>query len=446
MAADRTGEQTELGTNAGSGDLDGLEPMAGGGGELIPPDLSAGTYVEDGPPTKPQGSFLIDIDPDNLMIDPDLQALRIWNDYSNQEAKIPELARTIYEEGQHDPALAYETAEGLVLYDGHRRRRAVKYIQDEWEATFTLRVLVDPNMTPDRALRAAMLQDSQHEQFTEVERGKNVIFLRSRFGWVGSEGTSEIAGFLGVSNATVLQAEKLYNAPANIREMVESGQMTPTNALEMMASTGNLDKDEQPLMQEAIAERAREIAEEEADGTDLQPPDSEAETALESSGQDEGDAEGQDDTNDSSTGKSKLAPMTAQQKAVAKRVQAAAKADKAKRTADGKPKVERRHVKAAAKEVLGDKAKTKVPRISDAIDLIEPWTGPAYPKLMTKFASTFVDWAHGKTSDKALEAAWDDIADELHKAEKAIGAVAESLKGKSSDKSKPAAKKAGGKK
>lgn len=460
-----------------NGEAESLEVLAGGGGDFELSYVATAVEAGDAPePVKASGKFLIEVDPDSLLIDPDLESLRIWNGYSSQEDRIPELGRTIWENGQSDPALAYETQEGLVLYDGHRRRKAVMWIRDEFDATFPLQVLVDPTMTPEQALRAALLADSQHEHFTEIERGRNVKFLRSHFdGWDQPSGTDKVAEFLGVSAATVRNAEKLYNAPANIRQLVESGQITVSNAVDMIAASSNLPAEDQARAQEQIADRARQLAEEEAsisavgsayDDADMplpvdgdeEYPGIEAETGLDSFEEDEEDADDQTDDDEGVEGGSSARPLTASQSAAAKRVREAAKADKAKRTADGKAKVERRHVRAAAKQVLGDKAKTKVPRVLDVVELVEPWTGPAYPPLMQKFAATFVEYLHAKTSDSAVEKAWDELAKELRKASAAVDKVTEAVKASveasvkpsakpdKSDKSKAPVKKSGGKK
>jgi hypothetical protein len=135
--------------------------------------------------------------------------------------------------------------------------------------------------------------------------------------------------------------------------------------------------------------------------------------------------------------KEKLAPLTPEQKRIGENVRKAAERDREKKAAEAMakgepiaedveaetetptptsaPKIDSSHVRKAAKDVLGDAAKVRAPKMSDAINLIGPWAGPAYPKVMADFAGTFEDWAHGKATYKKLEAAWDDIADELAK-------------------------------
>ena len=372
----------------------------------------------------PTQQIVLEVDPDNILIDPDLRALRAWNGRSRQELALPELARTMYEMGQKEPARVFETDEGYVLYDGHRRREAVQIIREEWDATWTLRILVDNDLTKADALRSAMLADSQHEKFTPMELGRNIAFLRKQFNWEGGDKTAVVADFLGVSPATVTQMERLTDAADEVRMKVERGELTVSAALDLISVTSTVPEDERTEAQEKVAAKAKEIAERQAKKKEESKPTP------------------------------KRTPLTKEQQRVAENVRRAAEEDRKKREAlthtDATPgslhagehaadtsiaatdtvpperktpamekvKVTGTHVRQAARQVLGDKAKVKAPKMSEAIELIEQWAGPAYPDVMAKFAGTFADWGHGKKSDKLLEAAWDDIADELAKVPK----------------------------
>jgi len=74
-------------------------------------------------------------------------------------------------------------------------------------------------------------------------------------------------------------------------------------------------------------------------------------------------------------------------------------------------------VRQAQRMVEGALTKPRAPKMNEAVGLFEQWTGPAYPAVMTKFAGAFVDWSRGKLNsanpDKILEAAWDDVADQI---------------------------------
>jgi ParB/RepB/Spo0J family partition protein len=349
-------------------------------------------------------NVVLEIDPDTILEDPILRDLRDWeNEESKQQLSLPELARTIYEEGQDKPIGVFESEDGcLTAYDGHRRKRAIKIIRENWDADFPLRVIVNPDMNLDKAIRMAMLADSQQEKFTAREQARNIAMLRKRFGWDGEKGTEAVAGFLGTSQATVTQMERLARYPELLAQ-VDKGVMSVFTALETISVTSKLPEGERVKAQAKVVERAQEVANEQKEKKK----------------------------------KEKLAPLTPEQKRIGENVRKAAERDREKKAAEAMakgepiaedveaetetptptsaPKIDSSHVRKAAKDVLGDAAKVRAPKMSDAINLIGPWAGPAYPKVMADFAGTFEDWAHGKATYKKLEAAWDDIADELAK-------------------------------
>lgn len=350
----------------------------------------------------PVSAILLEVDPDNITIDPDLKALREWSGSSRQETRLIELARTIYEEGQREYAKAFKVDDEIVLYDGHRRREAVQIIRDEWDATWMLKIVVDENLTRDRAIRAAMLCDSQHEQFTPRERARNIAFLRKYYKWTGAEGTAKIAEFLGVSPATVTQDERLAKAPKEVQDKVEDGRLTVTNALELIASTGNVAKEEQPAAQKKIVERAAAIATEEA-RRDPPPAKREPTAAMRRSAAEmQRELKEKRDLRQRATGDD--LPNVAENDPARGKQETVAPED---------APIRREHVKQAAQEVLGDQAKVKAWKAADTVEFFEPLCGPAYPKPMMRFAEAFIQRVKGETSDKELLAAWDNIADAL---------------------------------
>jgi len=378
---------------------------------------------------QPTNQVIFDIDPENILIDSDLRALREWNGHSAHELSLPQLARTMYEEGQQYPVLMFNTDDGLVLYEGHRRREASVIIREEWDATWMLKAIVTEGMTKQRAIRMACLADSQHERFSPMQIARNIKFLRKQFNWVGGEHTASVADFLGVSPATITQMERLAKAPANVQADVESGRLSPTAALDLIALTANVPAEEVEKEQTRVVERAQVLANKEA----------------EKKGKGKGSKDKAGD---------RPVPLTKEQAAIAKRAAESAKRDREKREAakahalddaeqttdpalltdlttdepnapeptvpptepPAPAPITGKHVRQAARTVLTNPA-PKAPKMGEAVELIEQWTGPAYPKVMGKWAETFAEWGRGKKSDKALEAAWDDIADELAKLE-----------------------------
>lgn len=320
----------------------------------------------------PTGQIVMEVDPDHVLIDPEIKALREWTGHNDHELTIPQLANSIFEEGQKSPCLVYETADGYVMVDGERRREAIKYLRDEeGEAGVMLRILVDANIkTRDAALRAAMHSFTQKEGLKPLEFARAIKLIRKRFGYDGSGGTAGVADFLNVSPATVTQAEKLLSLPQDIIDQVQAGRMTQTAALEMGVAKAHKRAD--------VLVTAQEIAKEEQENKQAKRKTK------------KGEGESQDQaaaTKEATRTKPEPAPAPAP--------------------------VTTKHVRSAMRKVKGSTDVVRSWRVSDASEMFERWTGPAYAPVMSKFAAGVVDRIKGKISDKELEARWDDIADAL---------------------------------
>ena len=337
------------------------------------------------------GQIVLELDPDNVLDDPDIMKLREWSGASDQELAIPELARTIAEEGQDQPALVRETPDGYMIVDGHRRKAAIKLLREEGD-DIALRVIVQEK-NDDQALRGALLTFTQHKGLTGIEFGKAVKMLRARFHLSGSDGTAEIANYMGVSPATITQYERLTAAAPETQAMVKNKRMKATTALEAATSPAEV----QPAVVAKAAELAdAEHAEKATKRTRGRKPKSESETPNPAPATDANPAP---------------APITT------------------------------KHVRAAQKLVPGALPAPKAARMADAITFFTGLGSDSnYPDVMCAFAKTFVSWAHGKlkSGDAGLQAAWDDVADKI--AAKPVVPKAEASKAIRKVLSKPVAK------
>ena len=370
---------------------------------------------------------VLEVDPDLILEDPDVKALREWSGVSTQELKIPELARTIQEEGQTVPCTVRETPDGYMMVDGERRKAAVKMLRDEGE-DIQLRVLVDPSANDDSALRAALLSFTQHEDLTPIEFANAVKLLRRRFHWAGGQGTQEIASFLGVSPATVTQAERLLMLPVEIQDKVASGQLKANAALEGATSPVEV--------QPAVFEKAEEIAEAEA------KVKREKKAAKDAA---------KDAAKAAKSKKKKLEPVKVPFVSGAVKDKKKLKALREERekvgqaTGEGLPnadagegaepsvdpetpqdttpvatdvptvpaKIEGKHVRAAQRQVPGALPEPKAPKVVEVIAMFEGWTDVRYPTVMVEFAYRMIDWLHGRAKDESVRKSWDDVAGEL---------------------------------
>lgn len=373
----------------------------------------------------PNPLTILEVDPSDILVDEELKALRSWTGKARHELSIPALAQMIYEDGHQVPCLVRPTEDGMVLVNGHRRKEAVELIRSEMDPEWTLKVVVE-ELTEDQALRAALAENIQREDFTAIERAKAMGLVRKRFGWNGAGGTAKVAEFLGVSQGTVTQAEKLLQAPADVQQAVEEGRMTPTAALDLMA--GKKDKVGE------VAARAAEIAEEKARrkaekeqrngekksgkaSADVNVASQPASVPVHPNPSEQGTEGGVPETfrTDAGDPADDRSSESADRRGEQDHGQDRGESDKPTGKPKASPKVESQHVRQAQREVEGALEKPRSAKLSEMVSLFEQWTGPAYPKMMGSFAAAFVDRAHGKlkSGDKGLTAAWDDLADAL---------------------------------
>lgn len=364
--------------------------------------LDGQNEASDAETSEPKKTYVMEVLPENIIVDPELKSLRVWRQGTTiQELKISELARLIYEEGQKVPCLCRVTNDGFVLVYGHRRKAAVELLREQGH-NVQLRIEVDEEMNEHQAFRAALVENIQHEQFTPIEMANIYKLTRKRFGWTTAKSTPELAGFVGVSPATVSNTEKLLTLPLNLQDDIQMGRISASAALEV--ASVNAGK------QQEVLKKAGELAEEDADAKELKKrlaaEEKEAKKAAKGTG--------------------KAAPVPADIARRTAELRASIQRDKEKAAAAAEekgetvaaPKVTGTHVRQAAKQVAGATNKQRAPRMKEAIDLIETWMGPVYPQVMQDFAEVFVKWGHGKlgvNADAKLTAAWDDVADKVIK-------------------------------
>jgi len=349
--------------------------------------------------------IVISVAPEEIALDPAIERLRTWTGTSAQELAIPELARTMLEEGQQEPCVARTNERGdLVLVSGARRRAAVMYnrengikvVDDEHpEGVEMLLDVIVTEMSPHAALRRAMIENVQREDFTPIEMARNIKYIREVFGWGAKGGTTDVAAFLGVSPATVTQTEKLLELPEEIQGQVERGEIRKETALEYRAA--------EPAAIPEVMSKAQEKADKEAQAKEERRRKNEEarRKVVEARAGGKGGQKG----------------AKADKTPVARLEEAVDELDKAKAAETPPPKakgkVAGRHVRAAVKELEAAKeGRTKAPRMNELCDLMGQLNSPAaYPVVMCKLAAALEAWGHGKKSDKFLRAAWEDVVD-----------------------------------
>jgi hypothetical protein len=390
-------------------------------------------------------STVLDVDVDDLLISPRLHDIRQWTESSQHELSIPELAESILEIGQQQRCRVYPTPEGYVLYIGERRYNACAMLKDEgytWPdgSAWKVKVEVDPDMTEEKALRACLHENLMREDLTFREKAGAIRLVREANGWTDGEdykNTERVAEFLRINPASVMNYELVADGPAEIGGMVESGQMTFSAAVDLLRAK----KDGAPLTEDAlkaVVGKAEEAAAKDlgkkgvggrkGKGQAAPTPANPANPARDTDDIDKADkadnppAEDEKPLGPKPKDKVKQAAwMTEQRKKhneriAREKVEKAAAREKAKtdKAAAAKPVVSTTHIRKALQET-GAADNVKAPKLVDFLNLFEEFAAsPTYPEVMQKAFAYTAKWGHGagKTSDKGMQAAWDDVADQ----------------------------------
>ena len=303
----------------------------------------------------------IDVLPEHIALNPKLSALRAGRPITAES--VAELAMTIQEEGQQQAALVRPNpnrrtadAQPWELVYGHRRKLAAEKLGA------TLRCDIR-ELDDDEALRAALIEGWQREDFSVADRARHVAMLRAEYGWDGPRGTKKIAHHLGVSDSTVTQMDRMAGLPKDVLQKVDDGLMTARAALELAPVKGEL--------RPAVSKRAQELAD------TAEHESNERRKLLIKSFE---------------KANKVLAPLVA-----------------------GPARVEGRHIRQAARETKGALARPHAPGKAEIRAWWQAHEGPIYPKVLTAFVTAHIQWlggGKGKT-DKWLEAALEDVADVL---------------------------------
>ncbi len=180
--------------------------------------------------------------PEDLMILPKFQT-RTWpcSDPNIETLGCGQLAESIKQNGQIDSGVVILDPEGTgrhVLIIGHRRRRAIALINQEYESKgiplIKMRVRIDRVGDP---LRKAYQSNWNLDNFSPMDKSATIARLRRENGWYHRPGTERIAHYLGVSPATVIQYEKFIKAEPAVQAALHSGQIAPESAFELIKAT-----------------------------------------------------------------------------------------------------------------------------------------------------------------------------------------------------------------
>ncbi len=341
------------------------------------------------------------VNPDDLMFDPDIYALRD-RETASYKKYITGLAQEIRDFGQRQPVILRPHEDGLsmILIAGQCRADAVSSLRRAG-VEISLKAIIESDIDEDSAYRVAIVENEKRRDFTPLERARMYGAIRVKFGWDGKNGTKQLAEYLQVSEATVTQVEKALGLPDDVKAKLEDGTMNLYGALELLNTPEPKRK--------AVVEKAGELAKREAD----EKAEKEAKASAKK-GKRVGSVIGTD------AGVADAGPQTSAtaSEAGSKGVAKGKGSTNAPSAPQDKPKITGTHVKAAQKE-LGVQTKLRAPRMIELRAWAEANAGPGNPAVVVKFLQGLISWSEAKLSDKKLTALLDDLADVLPASEKA---------------------------
>jgi ParB family chromosome partitioning protein len=140
---------------------------------------------------------------------------------------LEELAVSIRQHGVLQPVLVSEIEPGRYrLIAGERRWRAAKRA-----GLVRLPAVIRERLDGDRLLELALVENLQRRDLTPLEEAR--AFEQLRIGLGLSQ--AEIAGRVGIDRSTVANALRLLKLPAEIQEMVSSGDLAAGHARALLS-------------------------------------------------------------------------------------------------------------------------------------------------------------------------------------------------------------------
>ena len=191
-------------------------------------------------PTK-SSSSLLKIDPSNIRV---IEGFNVRKDYGDMD----ELAQSLINNGQLEPIIVSKV-KGEDIYDlieGHRRLAAINLLRERGE-DFPYVTATTSQMSAEERIFAMLVTGSTKKNLTDLEQADAIKQLQNK----GYE-VADIAKKMGCSVAKVNQKLELASAPKALKDMVESGDIAASTAVNLLRSEGEEKVVE--LVAEAVAE------------------------------------------------------------------------------------------------------------------------------------------------------------------------------------------------
>lgn len=359
------------------------------------PKVEMNTDVRESEPLAPAPvSNILWIRPEDLIV-PEVSDARPGPEPANEKRKIEALAQSIKEVGQLVPAIV-EPMPGTAQYrliDGRRRALAARLL---WRP---LDCIV---YAGGDTLAAAVHANIKRRSLTALQFAYLCKTLREWNGWSEATDTKHLAKYLGVSEATVRQHEKILRKPEAMEQaaydtillQLREGWMAADTAFELLTHV-------EPTCVQEVLPRAQEIADQEADRKASWKTSQKASRPTRVP---------------STTGKGGKTPPAVQES----QREASQKGPETPKTASEPTPpaaIQRKHVKQAATE-QAVASKPTVRTIPELRRLFDALKSAAYPDTMRSFISLLAEeWWRGDCGQREVLDHWNEIAKLVREAE-----------------------------
>ena len=197
-------------------------------------------------------SAIISLRPGDILPGP--EQARPGQSPANAQERLEALAKSIMRVGQVQPLAVAADNGSYRVVAGERRRQAALLIEEWTGKAYPLCCVVDPNGSLDRAIH----ENLHRQDLTPLQLATLIRDIRTGNKW---KGTKEVSDYLGISRAQVSQHDKLLTKPADMGQeeydelilQVGSGMMGADTAFYTLTHV-------EPKKAGTVVERAKEIA------------------------------------------------------------------------------------------------------------------------------------------------------------------------------------------
>lgn len=190
-------------------------------------------------------SEVLKVPPNNLHVPED------WNvrdDTPEYQQHIEELAQSIAEVGVKEPLRAYYKDGKLTVTNGFSRLKAVKIAEEKHGVEIkSVPVLLEDRYASEADYTLTMLTSNSGRPLTTLEQGK-VYKLLMGYGWT----EEEIAKKSGINVQTVVRALDFQSSPEHIKDMVRSGKVSATLAINTLREAKGNTKKAGAILEQAV--------------------------------------------------------------------------------------------------------------------------------------------------------------------------------------------------